>query len=243
MQKPERIAKVIARAGLCSRREAEAWIAEGRVKLDGAILTTPAITVTPGQRIEVDGRPILTDETKPTRLWLFHKPAGLVTTHKDEKGRKTVFDALPEEMPRVLSVGRLDLNTEGLLLLTNDGELKRKLELPSTGWVRRYRVRIFGALPEKDIERLKKGIEVDGMKYGSIEASIDKGKGRQLWVSVALSEGKNREIRRVFEALGCKVSRLIRIAYGPFALAGMEPGEIREVPKRALQAAIKTLPS
>jgi len=238
--KPERIAKVLARAGLCSRRDAERWIAEGRVAVNGRRLDSPAVNVSPGDRITVDGRPI--PQRQPTRLWRFHKPRGLLTTARDPEGRATVFQALPPEMPRVIAVGRLDLGSEGLLLLTNDGELARRLELPSTGWTRRYRVRVFGRGASDRLTGLAEGITVDGVRYGSIRATLDRQQGDNAWLTVSLNEGKNREIRRVCEHLGWKVSRLIRIAYGPFQLGALEAGGIREVPGKVLaeQLGVKT---
>ncbi|MBN8530492.1 MAG: rRNA pseudouridine synthase [Alphaproteobacteria bacterium] len=227
MWAPERIAKRLARAGLCSRREAEAWIAAGRVKVDGKVITSPALNVTDANLIHVDGKPIAAKEA--TRLWLYHKPKGLVTTHKDPESRPTVFDALPKEMGRVISIGRLDLTSEGLLLLTNDGELARHLELPSTGWTRRYRVRVFGTPDAKSLEKLARGMTVEGISYGSIEAKVEQGDKSNAWLAVSLQEGKNREIRKVFEALGHKVSRLIRVAYGPFQLGKLPSGEVKEI--------------
>jgi 23S rRNA pseudouridine2605 synthase len=226
----DRIAKVLARAGICSRREAERLILEGRVSVDGAVLTTPAFKVPEGARITVDGKPV--KEPERARLWRYHKPKGLVTTHKDEKGRPTVFDNLPPGLPRVISVGRLDYNSEGLLLLTNDGELARRLELPAHGWLRRYRVRVFGKLMQEDLDQLAKGIEIAGVKYGPVEAKLDRRQGGNAWATIALKEGKNREVRRVLEALGLKVNRLIRIGYGPFELGTLAPGEVEEVPRK-----------
>ncbi|MGB0719053.1 MAG: pseudouridine synthase [Bdellovibrionales bacterium] len=235
--KGERIAKRIARAGLCSRRDAERWIAAGRVQVNGRILDTPACVVGPEDTVVVDGRPLPDDAG--TRLFLYHKPAGLVTTHKDERGRKTVFEALPADLPRVVSVGRLDLNTEGLLLLTNDGGLSRFLELPATGWSRQYRVRVMGAVDSARLDDLKKGIEVDGVRYKSITAKLEQEqKSANAWLSVTLREGKNREIRRVMEALDLKVSRLIRIAYGPFQLGKLAAGAVQEVKLDVLRAQI-----
>ena len=237
--KAERIAKVMARAGLCSRREAERWIAAGRVALNGKVLDTPAVTVTATDAIVVDGKPIEAKEV--TRLWRYHKPAGLVTTHKDEKGRETVFDKMPAEMPRVISVGRLDLNSEGLLLLTNDGELARKLELPETGWSRRYRVRVHGRVDEKRLRSLAKGITVDGVRYGPIKAHIDgedEKRKANTWLSVSLTEGKNREVRNVLAHLGLEVNRLIRTAYGPFQLGKLQRGGIEEVKGKVLREQI-----
>lgn len=237
-QKGERIAKVLARAGLCSRREAERWIGEGRVKVNGKTLETPACTVTDKDTVVVDGKPL--PDKQETQLWRFHKPAGLVTTHKDPEGRETVFDKLPPEMGRVISIGRLDLNTEGLLLLTNDGELARKLELPSTGWVRRYRVRVHGHVNAKSLEELKNGVTIEGVRYASIQASIDEGdqekRKTNTWLMVALTEGKNREIRKVMEHMGLEVSRLIRVSYGPFQLAAMPKGAIEPVAPKTLKA-------
>jgi len=232
-EKGERIAKRLARAGLCSRRDAEKWIADGRVKVDGKLLTTPAFVVTEASHIVVDGQPL--KEPERTRLWRYHKPAGLVTSHKDEKGRATVFERLPQDMPRVISVGRLDLTSEGLLLLTNDGELARRLELPATGWVRRYRVRIHGVPDPAQLLALEKGITVDGVAYGPIKALLDRQQGANAWLTVGLKEGKNREIRRVMEHLGWSVSRLIRIAYGPFQLGLLETGAVEEVPPKTLK--------
>lgn len=229
----ERIAKRLARAGLCSRRDAERLIAEGRVSVNGRVLDTPAVTVKPGDRVVVDGKAV--PEPEPARLWRYHKPAGLVTSHKDPQGRKTVFAHLPAELPRVVSVGRLDLTSEGLLLLTNDGGLARVLELPSTGWTRRYRVRAFGRVTQEELERLKQGLTVDGMRYGPIEASFERQQGANAWISVSLKEGKNREVRRVFEALGMKVNRLIRVAYGPLQLGDLAPGAVSEVSRRVLR--------
>jgi 23S rRNA pseudouridine2605 synthase len=232
-ERGDRIAKVLARAGLCSRREAERWITEGRVAIDGQVLTSPAVTVAPGAIVLVDGKPLA--EPEPTRLWRYHKPAGLVTSHKDEKGRQTMFDALPAEIGRVISVGRLDLNSEGLILLTNDGELARKLELPSTGWIRRYKVRIHGTVAPERLLALEQGVTIDGVRYGPIKAELERQQGANAWCMMTLTEGKNREVRRVFEHLGCTVNRLIRLSYGPFQLGTLPRGEIEEVPRRVLR--------
>jgi len=229
---PERIAKVMARAGLCSRRDAERWIAEGRVTVNGEVLTTPAVTVGPDNDIRVDGRPL--PEPERARLWRYHKPSGLVTTHRDERGRPTVFGALPAELPRLVSIGRLDLNSEGLLLLTNDGALARRLELPATGWVRRYRVRVHGFVDPARFAGLARGIAIDGVAYGPIRAQLDREQGSNAWVTLSLQEGKNREVRRVLEHLGYPVTRLIRLAYGPFQLGHLARGAIEEVPKKVL---------
>lgn len=231
--KPERIAKRMARAGLCSRREAETWIAAGRVEVNGKVLETPAFTVTLKDKIEVDGNLISSKER--TRLWLFHKPAGTVTTNRDPEGRKTVFETLPDGLPRLLSVGRLDINTEGLLLMTNDGGLSRELELPTTGWLRRYRVRVHGKVNEQELEKLKDGIAVDGVLYGAIDATLEHVQGTNSWLSVSLREGKNREIKNVLGHLGLNVSRLIRISFGPFQLGDLPTGAVREIRSRMLR--------
>jgi 23S rRNA pseudouridine2605 synthase len=228
----QRIAKVLARAGLCSRRDAERWIAEGRVTLDGAVLTSPAVNVTEASDVRVDGKPL--PEPDRQRLWRYHKPAGLVTTHRDERGRPTVFDALPKELPRLISIGRLDLNSEGLLLLTNDGALARRLELPATGWVRRYKVRVHGELDPARLAGLERGIKIDGVAYGPIRARPERQQGSNAWLTLSLQEGKNREVRRVLEHLGYPVSRLIRLAYGPFQLGHLPRGAVEEVPRKAL---------
>ena len=234
---PERVAKVLARAGVASRREVERLIAEGKVALNGTVLDTPATTIAAGDRLTVEGRAISAAE--PTRLFRYHKPSGLVTSHNDPKGRPTVFDALPLGLPRVISVGRLDLSSEGLLLLTNDGGLSRALELPSSGWPRRYRARAWGRIDQARLDTLRDGITVEGVSYGAIDAKIDKAKdgptGANLWITLTLAEGKNREVRRVLEALGLTVNRLIRLAYGPFALGTLEVGAVEEIGPRVIR--------
>src|ERR1041384_2032025 len=229
----ERIAKVIARAGLASRREAEAWIAAGRVSVNGAKITSPALNVTRADRIVVDGKPLPGAER--TRLFLYHKARGLVTTTSDPQGRPTIFGALPKDLPRLISVGRLDLATEGLLLLTNDGGLARVLELPSTGWLRRYRVRAHGRISAEQLTALRRGISIGGIHYGPIEASIDRVQGSNLWLTFAIREGKNREVKNVLGHLGLAVNRLIRVSFGPFRLGDLPAGAIEEVKTRALR--------
>lgn len=223
----------MARAGVCSRRDAERLIADGRVKLNGKRLDTPAVKVTEADEIRVDGKPIAA--AAPTRLWRYHKPSGLVTTHRDPQDRPTVFERLPENLPRVVSVGRLDLTSEGLLLLTNDGELARRLELPSNGWVRRYRARAFGQITQEALDELKEGVTVEGVRYGGIVAKLERQQGANAWITLSLAEGKNREVRRVLEALGLRVNRLIRIAYGPFQLGLLKPGVVEEIPPRVVK--------
>jgi 23S rRNA pseudouridine2605 synthase len=229
----ERIAKVLARAGVASRRGAEAIIEAKRVAVDGKLLDSPAFNVKPGQVITVDGKPIAAAE--PTRLWLYHKPPGLLTTHSDPKGRNTVFENLPKEMPRVISIGRLDINSEGLLLLTNDGELARHLESPKTGWKRKYRARAWGEPDEKRLEQLRKGVVVDGIKYAPADVEVESRKASNTWIAVGVREGKNREVRKLLEHAGLQVSRLIRIAYGPFQLGTLEAGQVREVTRPVLR--------
>jgi 23S rRNA pseudouridine2605 synthase len=229
----QRLAKRIARAGLCSRRDAERWIADGRVAVNGAPVTSPALNVTDADLVTVDGNPL--PEVQAPRLWRYHKPSGLVVSARDEKGRPTIFDRLPPELPRVVTVGRLDLNSEGLLLLTNDGDLARKLELPATGWIRRYRVRVHGRVDPAKLAGLAEGVTVEGLRYGAIRAELEKQQGANAWVSVALTEGKNREVRKVMEYLDYPVNRLIRISYGPFQLGPLARGAVEEVPQKALR--------
>lgn len=234
----ERVAKALARAGVASRREVERLIEAGRVAINGKVLTTPAVKVAPGDFLTVDGQ--LVAEREPTRIFRYHKPTGLMTTHHDPKGRPTVFGALPKDLPRLISVGRLDLNSEGLLLLTNDGELSRALETPSNAWVRRYRARAFGDTTQAKLDKLKDGVTIEGVKYGAIEAKLDKahekaGGGKNVWITVSLSEGKNREVRKVLESIGLKVNRLIRLSYGPFALGTLAAGQIEEVGPRVIR--------
>jgi 23S rRNA pseudouridine2605 synthase len=229
---PERIAKVMARAGVASRREAERMIEAGRVAVDGTVISSPALNVSADTAITVDGKPLPAAER--TRLWRYNKPVGLLTTHRDPAGRPTVFEKLPPGLPRLIAVGRLDINSEGLLLLTNDGGLARALELPSTGWVRRYRVRVYGKPTAESLQTLEKGVTIEGVRYGAVRAVLDKQQGSNAWLTVSLQEGKNREVRRVLEHLDLRVNRLIRVAYGPFQLGNLKDGDIREVPKKVL---------
>ena len=231
--KGDRIAKVIARAGLASRREAERMIEAGRVTVNGKKIDRAALNVTDKDRIAVDGRDLRAPE--PQRLWLYHKPTGLVTTNKDEQGRPTIFDELPEDLPRVMSVGRLDINSEGLLLLTNDGGLKRKLELPSTGWLRRYRVRVNGRPTDDTFAPLRQGLVIDGEKFQPMIVTLDRQQGANAWVTVGIREGRNREVRRAMEAVGLSVNRLIRVSYGPFQLGTLKPGAVEEIRPRILR--------
>ena len=233
MSDGERIAKRLARAGVASRRGAEAMIAEGRVRVNGALIDSPALNVTESDRIEVDGAPVAAAQR--VRLWRYHKPAGLVTSHADEKGRTTIFDKLPEGLPRVMSIGRLDLNSEGLLLLTNDGGLKRRLELPDTGWVRKYRVRAKGQPTDQMLAPLRDGLTLDGERFRGMSVTIDKQQGANAWLTIGLREGRNREIRRALDAVGLTVNRLIRISYGPFQLGELARGEVEEVRQKVLR--------
>src|SRR6201996_124214 len=229
----DRIAKVIARAGLASRREAEDWVAAGRVTVNGAVITSPAFNVTASDRVSVDGEPLR--EHERTRLFLYHKPRGLLTTHADPRGRPTIFAKLPAHLPRLISVGRLDFNTEGLLLLTNDGALARVLELPSTGWLRRYRVRAHGSVTQSQLDALRGGITISGIHYGAIEATLERVQGSNLWLIFAIREGKNREVRNVLSHLGLTVTRLIRVSFGPFRLGELAEGAVEEVRTRTLR--------
>ena len=232
----ERIAKVIARAGICSRRDAERLIGEGRVKMNGKVLASAATNVTAKDVILIDGHPL--PQKEATKLWRYHKPGGLVVSNNDPQGRPTVFDKLREQLPRVMSIGRLDINTEGLLLLTNDGELARFLELPATGWIRKYRVRAFGHIDEASLQRLEKGVEIEGVRYGPVEARIERVQGDNTWLTIAIREGKNREVKRICEHLGLQVNRLIRTSFGPFQLGELPRGGIEEVPTRAMKSSI-----
>ncbi len=227
-----RIAKAMARAGLCSRRDAERWIADGRVSVNGKVLATPAVVVGPKDKIVVDGQAM--GRPEPAQLWRYYKPKGLVTTNKDPQGRPTVFDNLPEGLPRVISVGRLDFNTEGLLLLTNDGALARYLEMPSTGWLRRYRVRGRGRVSQADLDNLKDGVEVEGIRYGPVEATLDQVSGANAWLTVGIREGKNREVRKLMSHLGLEVNRLIRVSFGPFQLLDLKPGAAELIRRKVL---------
>lgn len=230
---PERIAKRISRAGLCSRRDAERWIAEGRVKLNGEVLTSPAVTVTATSRIEVDGKPL--PAMAPARLFRFHKPNGVLTAATDPEGRRTIMDLIPKELPRLMPIGRLDMNSEGLLLLTNDGGLKRQLELPTTGWQRRYRVRVHGNVDEAKLASLIDGITIDGFDYGPIEAVLERVLGKNAWLNIALREGKNREIRKVMEHFGWSVNRLIRVSFGPFHLGNLAKSTVDEIKTKVVK--------
>jgi 23S rRNA pseudouridine2605 synthase len=237
---PERVAKRIARSGFCSRRDAERLIAHGRVAIDGQVLSSPAITVTDANVVTIDGEPLA--QAEPARLFRYHKTAGVLTAARDPEGRPTIYDRLPQELPRLMPIGRLDMGSEGLLLLTNDGELKRRLELPATGWLRRYRVRLHGRIDESKLRALQDGIVIDGFQYGPIQAKLDRVQGSNAWLTVALREGKNREIRRVLEHFGWPVNRLIRLSFGPFQLGRLAPGAIEEVPAKVLAEQLGTQP-
>ncbi len=229
----ERLAKFMARSGVCSRRDAEKLIEQKRVTVNGEIIDTPAFNVEGTEKILLDGEKL--PEIEQTRLWLYHKPAGLLTTHKDTEARATVFDHLPAGLPRVISVGRLDLNSEGLLLLTNNGELSRKLELPENGWSRRYKVRVHGVVNKKKLSELADGTVIDGINYGPVKAELESQNGTNSWLIVTLNEGKNREIRKLMKSIGLEVARLIRLSYGPFQLGSLKKGEVREIPQKVLK--------
>lgn len=229
----ERIAKFMARSGVCSRRQAEELIKQKRVTVDGKLIESPAFNVSGEEKILLDGEKL--PQIEQTRLWLYHKPVGLLTTHKDTANRPTVFDSLPPEMPRVISVGRLDLNSEGLLLLTNSGELSRKLELPANGWSRRYKVRVHGKVEPKKLAELEKGAIVDGVQYGKVKIELESQNGSNSWLVVTLNEGKNREVRKLMNSIGLEVARLIRLSYGPFQLGSLQKGEVKEVPQKVLK--------
>ncbi len=229
----ERIAKVLARRGVASRRDVERMIEAGRIAVDGRVIESPALNVTAKTKITVDGKPVA--EAEPPRLWRYHKPAGLVTTARDEKGRATIFDDIPTDLPRMMPIGRLDLTSEGLLLLTNDGAIKRRLELPTTGWLRKYRVRVKGTPTDETIAPLRKGITLDGERFQPMEVALDRQQGRNAWLTVGLREGKNREIRRAMESINLQVNRLIRVSYGPFRLGDLKSGELAEVKARILR--------
>jgi 23S rRNA pseudouridine2605 synthase len=229
----DRIAKVLARAGVASRREAERMIELGQVSVNGKVITSPALNVTGKDRILVDGKPIASPDE--ARMWRYYKPIGLVTSERDEKGRDTVFQHLPEDLPRVISVGRLDINSEGLLLLTNDGALKRRLELPATGWMRKYRVRVNGSPEDRQLDPLRRGMVIGGERFQPMQVSLDRQQGANAWLTVGLREGKNREIRRAMEEVGLKVNRLIRVSYGPFQLGELKPGEVEEIRPKVLR--------
>lgn len=231
---PQRIAKLLARAGVASRREVERMIADGRIAIHGEKLTTPATLLASLEGVTVDGKPVRAPQS--SRLFRFYKPQGTITAERDPKGRATIYDKLPTALPRLMPVGRLDFMTEGLLLLTNDGELKRKLELPRTGVVRTYRARAFGTVRQEQLEELSEGVTIDGMRYGSINANLERRTGRNCWIELSLTEGKNREVRKVLAHLGMQVSRLIRTAYGPFDLSGLAPGDVDEIPRGALES-------
>lgn len=229
----QRLAKYIARTGVCSRRDAEEYILQKRITVNGEIISTPAFNVNGDELILLDGEKL--PETEATKLFLFYKPVGVVTTHKDEKGRQTVFDILPDTLGRLISVGRLDLNSEGLLLLTNNGELSRELELPKNAWSRRYRVRVHGKVDEKKLKSLENGVDIDGVSYGKVSVTIDQQIGTNAWLTVTLNEGKNREIRKLMKFVGLEVARLIRVSYGPFQLGSLKKGEIKQVPQKVLK--------
>ncbi len=229
----ERIAKRLSRLGVCSRREGERMIEAGRIAVDGELVTTPALRVAEGARITVDGRPVGAAER--VRLWRYHKPAGLICTNRDPEGRTTIFDRLPDDLPRVITIGRLDLTSEGLLLLTNDGALARRLEHPETGWTRRYRARVFGNPDTARLGRLARGITLDGVRYGPIEAKIERLQGTNAWLAITLREGKNREIRKVLNHLGLEVNRLIRVSFGPFQLGSLAREAVAEIPKKVIR--------
>ena len=240
LSKGERIAKIIARAGISSRRDAERMIEAGRVIVNGKVITSPVLNVTKKDRIRVDGKEI--QATDEERMWLFHKPLGVVSTSRDEQGRQTIFDLLPKDLPRTMNIGRLDINSEGLLLLTNDGAIKRRLELPSTGWLRRYRVRVKGAPNDKTLAPLREGVIIEGEDFRPMDISVDRQQGANAWLTIGIREGKNLEIRRAMAHIGLMVNRLIRISYGPFQLGNLKPGEIEEIPRKVLgvQLGIKT---
>lgn len=229
----ERLAKFMARSGVCSRRKAEEYITQKRVTVNGEIVESPAFNVEGTEKILFDGEKLPIIEN--TRLWIYYKPVGLVTTHKDNLNRPTVFDSLPVGMPRVISVGRLDLNSEGLLLLTNNGELSRKLELPENGWTRRYKIKVHGFVDTKKLADLEKGVKVEGVQYGSVKAELESEKGTNAWLTITLNEGKNREIRKLMKFIGLDVARLIRLSYGPFQLGSLKKGEVREIPQKVLK--------